>query len=352
MQNNIFNNTYALYSKGDYMKKAFKKTLTVLSTLTLLFMLVTNKTFAAPALPPPSLPGTDLGGTASWTGGGAASATFAGRFSVVNSPITFSMTGRLFDTPQNPPINNNISMLFTMSENMVVASGGTPVTIMMTVNVPANITSITASDVSTADAMQIGISTCAISSPAANDSTALNIVLTISGPTNYNSFEVLISANYNVDNPYTGPAASTTPSDSQDDSGALEEDIASASALAAETGGLATIRYSSDNALTSSVMKTLFDNPNVSFDYTFLFDEKEYNIFIPAGEAIYDPNIPVYGPLWLIAHYGSHRTYTIQSGDTLGAVASSLGTSVKSILARNPEITNPNVIYAGQVIKY
>jgi LysM repeat protein len=44
-------------------------------------------------------------------------------------------------------------------------------------------------------------------------------------------------------------------------------------------------------------------------------------------------------------------TYVVQRGDTLRIIASRFGTSVESLLALNPQITNPNLIYAGQVIR-
>lgn len=43
------------------------------------------------------------------------------------------------------------------------------------------------------------------------------------------------------------------------------------------------------------------------------------------------------------------RTYTIQRGDTLSALAARFGTSVQAIASLN-RIANPNVIYAGQVL--
>ena len=42
--------------------------------------------------------------------------------------------------------------------------------------------------------------------------------------------------------------------------------------------------------------------------------------------------------------------YTIQWGDTLSAIAVANGTTVQNIMAHNPQITNPNFIYYGQVI--
>lgn len=45
-----------------------------------------------------------------------------------------------------------------------------------------------------------------------------------------------------------------------------------------------------------------------------------------------------------------YNTYTVQWGDTLGKIAARSGTSVKAILAVNPQISNASLIYAGQVI--
>ena len=44
-------------------------------------------------------------------------------------------------------------------------------------------------------------------------------------------------------------------------------------------------------------------------------------------------------------------TYVVQPGDTLKIIAARFGTSWESLLALNPQITNANLIYAGQVIR-
>lgn len=51
---------------------------------------------------------------------------------------------------------------------------------------------------------------------------------------------------------------------------------------------------------------------------------------------------PVYPP--------TSGIYVVQRGDTLGKIAARSGTSVSNILAVNPQITNANLIYVGQVI--
>ncbi len=43
-------------------------------------------------------------------------------------------------------------------------------------------------------------------------------------------------------------------------------------------------------------------------------------------------------------------TYIIQSGDTLYKIAQTFNTSVNFILSTNPQITNPDLIFPGQII--
>ncbi len=48
---------------------------------------------------------------------------------------------------------------------------------------------------------------------------------------------------------------------------------------------------------------------------------------------------------------GSSSTYTVCRGDTLKIIAARFGTTVDHLLALNPQIWNPNWIFAGQVIR-
>lgn len=43
-------------------------------------------------------------------------------------------------------------------------------------------------------------------------------------------------------------------------------------------------------------------------------------------------------------------TYTVRSGDTLSAIAAAHGVSYQALIAANPQIENPNLIYPGQVL--
>lgn len=48
---------------------------------------------------------------------------------------------------------------------------------------------------------------------------------------------------------------------------------------------------------------------------------------------------------------GTTTDYVIQKGDTLSSIAAKFNTTVKAILAVNPQITNPNIIFVGRTIK-
>ena len=60
---------------------------------------------------------------------------------------------------------------------------------------------------------------------------------------------------------------------------------------------------------------------------------------IPTGYVSAPVNYPNYG-----------GTYVVQRGDTLGKIAASMGVRFSDLLAVNPQIWNPSLIYTGQVI--
>ena len=71
--------------------------------------------------------------------------------------------------------------------------------------------------------------------------------------------------------------------------------------------------------------------------------------WVYAGQMLYIPsgyNGPVSQPSY--PSYGG--TYMVQWGDTLGKISARTGVSVSYLLALNPQIWNPSLIYAGQVI--
>lgn len=66
-----------------------------------------------------------------------------------------------------------------------------------------------------------------------------------------------------------------------------------------------------------------------------------------AGQVLYVPMGGSGGPIYYPPAGG---TYTVQWGDTLGKIAARTGYSWRDILAVNPQIANPSLIYAGQVL--
>lgn len=66
-----------------------------------------------------------------------------------------------------------------------------------------------------------------------------------------------------------------------------------------------------------------------------------------AGQVLYIPTGYPYDPGY---HQPTGGTYVVRSGDTLGKIAARIGVSWRDILAVNPQIHNPSLIYAGQVI--
>ena len=44
------------------------------------------------------------------------------------------------------------------------------------------------------------------------------------------------------------------------------------------------------------------------------------------------------------------ETYTVKSGDTMNKIATSNGMTLDKLVAKNPQISNPNLIYIGQAV--
>jgi LysM repeat protein len=75
--------------------------------------------------------------------------------------------------------------------------------------------------------------------------------------------------------------------------------------------------------------------------------------WVYAGQVLYIPTGYSYSYSYSYApvYYApSGGTYVVQWGDTLGAIAARMGVSYYDILAVNPQIWNPSLIYGGQVI--
>ena len=65
---------------------------------------------------------------------------------------------------------------------------------------------------------------------------------------------------------------------------------------------------------------------------------------------ISDPNLIYVGQVLKLPSSGnSSRTYTVQEGDTLSSIATKFGTTVVNLVSLN-NISNANLIYVGQVL--
>lgn len=72
--------------------------------------------------------------------------------------------------------------------------------------------------------------------------------------------------------------------------------------------------------------------------------------WVYAGQVLYIPTGHTSDPGYYPPSAPSGGTYVVQWGDTLGKIAGRIGVSWRDILAVNPQIQNPSLIYAGQVI--
>ncbi len=73
------------------------------------------------------------------------------------------------------------------------------------------------------------------------------------------------------------------------------------------------------------------------------------NDLIAVNPHIYNPNIIFPGQVINIP--ASATLYTVQRGDTMRLISAHYGTSVDYLMTLNPQIWNPNWIFAGQVIR-
>jgi spore coat assembly protein SafA len=73
---------------------------------------------------------------------------------------------------------------------------------------------------------------------------------------------------------------------------------------------------------------------------------------IAANPQIRDPNLIFPGDVIFIpGHYPPHgRTYIVQKGDTMYLIAQKFGVSLEALIAANPQIRDPNLIFPGDVI--
>jgi len=77
---------------------------------------------------------------------------------------------------------------------------------------------------------------------------------------------------------------------------------------------------------------------------------EQTNTQIPNYSLIYPGEVINISTSAVIPITGGTGTYTVVSGDTLGSIAANAGVSLAALEAANPQITNPDLIYVGQVI--
>ncbi len=80
------------------------------------------------------------------------------------------------------------------------------------------------------------------------------------------------------------------------------------------------------------------------------------DVLLSLNPSITNPNVIYEGQKLTVPAGGGSppppvtQIYTVQRGDTLRIIAARFGTTVDALLRANPQITNPNLIYVGQVI--
>ena len=131
---------------------------------------------------------------------------------------------------------------------------------------------------------------------------------------------------------------------------------------AIETGKEQTVTWNQGTSLSYDVMKTLEDNPKLTLEFSYTYQGKDYKVTISGKDVKANPGIPWYGPVYLYTMFGGTRsnsksspsgnnTYVVISGDTLSKIARELKMSVNDLATIN-NISNPDLIYTGQILKY
>ena len=70
---------------------------------------------------------------------------------------------------------------------------------------------------------------------------------------------------------------------------------------------------------------------------------------IAANPQVTNPNLIYRGQVIYLPGAGS--LYTVERGDTMKKIAARYGTTLTNLIALNPQIGNANLIYPGQVIR-
>ena len=117
-----------------------------------------------------------------------------------------------------------------------------------------------------------------------------------------------------------------------------------------KAGNMPSIKYWSTMALWqwTSTGRLNGWNGNLDLD-VFYGDATAWDKYLGSGSGVVTPSNPK--PSAPVEQPSkSYQTYTVKSGDTLSAIASKFGTSYQKIASDNG-IPNPNIIHPGQVLK-
>ena len=96
----------------------------------------------------------------------------------------------------------------------------------------------------------------------------------------------------------------STPSTSGGDSEDYFAELKSAINYAAALGGNQTVSWNRDCVLNYDIMKLLAESPSITLAFSYTYEGFDYTVTIPGRLAKFDPEIPIYGPLYLYGMYG------------------------------------------------
>jgi len=153
-------------------------------------------------------------------------------------------------------------------------------------------------------------------------------------------------------------ASSCAPADSESEEETVSYEEAVSDRIQAAPSGSTIVMEKGVTSLSNSTMKELLEKGDVSLKLEFTYQNKEYVIIIPAGAAL-DNDIPWYGPLYLAQHFGNSagtaaseagETYEVKSGDSMSKIAAACNMTLQQLLAKNPQIKDPDKIAVGQKI--
>ncbi len=156
----------------------------------------------------------------------------------------------------------------------------------------------------------------------------------------------------------SGNVSSGVPADSENEEETVSYEEAVSDRIQAAPSGSTIVMEKGVTALSNSTMKELLKKGDVSLKLEFTYQDKEYVIIIPAGAAL-DNDIPWYGPLYLAQHFGNSagtaasetgETYEVKSGDSMSKIAAACNMTLQQLLAKNPQIKDPDKIAVGQKI--